>query len=95
VLPFRSRERVLKVNAELVLWALVVAGFIPWWVGRQAVVVRQRGRRRVQVTWRVRAIFWQVAVERQGREWCTWHVSAPLIRRFADAIWTAVRSLVK
>ncbi len=82
------------MNAEVIFWGLIVAGFIPWWVSRRMVETRVRGRRRTNVTWRVQAIFWRLTVRRVKPGRHAWQVSVPLIRRSADAIWAAARKLV-
>jgi hypothetical protein len=83
------------MNAEVIFWGTIVAGFIPWWVSRRMTETRVRGRHRTDVEWRVQAIFWRLTVRRPGRGRRSWQLSVPLIRRLADAVWAAVRKLVQ
>ena len=83
------------MNAEVVFWGLIIAGFIPWWVSRRITETRVRGRRRTDMEWRFQAVFWRLTVRRPGRGHRSWQLSVPLIRRMADAIWAAVRKLVQ
>jgi len=83
------------MNADVIFWGLIVAGFIPWWVSRGVTETRVRGQRRTNVEWRFQAIFWRLTVCRPGRGRLSWRLSVPLIRRPADAIWAAVRKLMR
>lgn len=83
------------MNADVIFWGTIVAGFIPWWVSRRVTEIRVRGRRRTNVEWRVQALFWRLTVQRARPGRHSWQVSVPLIRRLADAVWAAVRKLVQ
>lgn len=81
------------MTPETMTLILLIAGLIPWHISR-----RTTGRRPNQRTrWQVYAIFWRLTLERpqrRNRGRTTWRLTIPLIRRLADAVWTAVRQLV-
>lgn len=83
------------MNAEVLMWVLIAAGMVPWWVSRRVAETGRGRRRRVEVEWRMRALFWRLTVRRVGRARPSWQLSIPLISRLADAVWSAVRKLVQ
>lgn len=83
------------VNAEWIVWLLVLVGCVPYVVQRQVIPVRGRGRRRWTVRWEVRAHFWRLTMERTARGQVNWRVAVPLVEWLKAKIWAAVREVIK
>lgn len=77
-------------NISLILFAL---GFVPWHVSRRVVRSRRKGQRYL-VRYQVSAMFWRLTVDHPAHERCNWRLTVPLVRRLADAVWAATRSLI-
>lgn len=74
------------MNVETMTLILLALGCLPYRLSRY-----QRGRTR---RWQVDALFWRLQVERRGRSLRLWRLTAPAIRRLADAVWAALRQLL-
>jgi hypothetical protein len=85
----------MTMNTELWMWILAGAGCLPWWISRRVVTVRVGRRRRHLLRLEVRAIFWQLTVERPPRGRVAWRLRVPLIERVQQAVWAAVQGLLR
>ena len=77
-------------SISLVLFAL---GFVPWHVSRRVVRSRRQGQRYL-VRYQVIAVFWRLTVDCPAHGRHSWRLTVPLVRRLADAVWAATRSLI-
>lgn len=82
------------MTLETLTLILLVAGLIPWHISRRPI-----GRRpNLAMRWEVYALFWRLTIERparRSRRRAAWRLTIPLIQRLSDAIWAALRRLVK
>ncbi len=74
------------MNEKQMIWLLVL-GLIPYKVERRS----YKGGRR---TWKIEALFWQLAFSTYRRR-RNWEVQVPLITRLRDVVWAAVMELKK
>ena len=83
------------VNAEWIVWILVLVGCVPYAVKRQVFPVRGRGRRKAAVRWELRAHFWRLTLVRTARGQVSWRAAVPLVEWLKAKIWAAVREVIK
>lgn len=72
---------------------LLVLGLAPHHISRQVVRSRRVGARRF-VRYQVQALFWRLTIDCPPRGRRRWRLTVPAIRRLADAVWAALRSLI-
>ncbi len=81
------------MSLESVSLVLFTLGFVPWHASRRIVRSRRKGQRYL-VRYQVNAIFWRLTVDHPAHGSCAWRLTVPLVRRLADAVWAATRSLI-
>ena len=81
------------MNLDTLTLTLLVLGFTPHHISRRVVHSRRIGERRF-VRYQVQALFWRLTIVCPPRGRRRWRLSVPAIRRMADAVWAALRSLL-
>ncbi len=89
------------MNFDALTLILLVLGFIPHHLSR-TVIPSQRssqrsGRSRRSgrlVRYQIHALFWRLTIDCPAHGRRRWRFTLPVIRRLADAVWAALRSLL-
>lgn len=83
------------MTTEQIVLCLLVLGCLPWKFCKDSIRLSKPHRRVRQVEIEIRAVFWQLLVVRRGNMTVTVRIHVPLIQRLQDAIWAALRQVVR